>query len=226
MVIVCDNREERNKKKESEKQYIFNALKDKCKEVEQKQLEIGDYLLDNGFVIERKEDDLIQSITSKRIWEQLSNLQQYPHPILAITIQNLWKSMYFTNSRWIHTAYTGFLTTLMVSYPNLKVVFFEDTEEFVRFVVSLDKKIHDEGTSERPKMLQRKCLTQNDRIENVLTGVKGISVRTAKKILQEKSSIKAVCDSTKEELMEIPDIGEKTAKDIIDTLCGEYEKKD
>ena len=60
-------------------------------------------------------------------------------------------------------------------------------------------------------------------MENCLTGIKGVSVKTAKKLLNSKGSIKAVCESTKEELMKIPDIGEKTASDIINTLCGEYE---
>ena len=133
--------------------------------------------------------------------------------------------MYFTNSRWIHSSYTGFLTTLTVSYPNLKVVFLDDTEDFVRYIVSLDKKIHEEGASERPKELQRKCQTQAEKIENVIASISGIGISTAKKILKEKKSIKAVCESTKEELMEIPDIGEKTANDIISTLCGEYEKE-
>ena len=225
-MIICDNREERNKKRESEKQYIFNNLKEKCKEVEQKQLEIGDYLLDGGYVIERKDDDLVTSITSKRIFDQLNGICMYPHPILAITTRNLWKQFYYCNSKWIHSSYMGLLTTLMVSYPNLKLVFLDDTEEFIKFIISLDKKIHDEGTSERPKFLAKKPVTIEDSMENVISGVKGISIKTAKELLKNKKSVKAIANSTKEELMQIPNIGEKTAKEIINTLCGEYESKD
>jgi ERCC4-type nuclease len=224
-MIIADSREERNKKRDSEKQYIFNSLKEKCKEVEQKQLEIGDYLLDNNYIIERKDDDLVSSITSKRIFDQLNGLCMYEHPILVITTKNLWKQFYFTNSRWIHSSYMGLLTTLVTSYPNLKLVFLEDTEEFVKFIVSLDKKIHDEGTSERSKFLAKKPVTIEDSMENVISGVKGVSIRTAKELLKNKKSVKAIANSTKEELMQIPNIGEKTANEIINTLCGEYESK-
>ena len=44
-------------------------------------------------------------------------------------------------------------------------------------------------------------------------------------LLSNKKSVKAIANSTKEELMEIPNIGEKTANEIINTLCGKYEKK-
>ena len=222
-MIIADCREERNKKKESEKQYIFNALKEKCKDVEQKQLEIGDYLLDNGFAIERKDEDLVSSITSKRIFEQINALCQYEHPILAITIKNLWKTMYYSNSRWIHSSYMGLLTTLMVSYPKLKIVFLDDTEEFVRFIVSLDKKIHDEGKSERPKFISQKPLTLTASQENVIASLKGISIKTAKDILKAKGSVRAVANATKAELMEIENIGEKTANEIVKVMGEKYE---
>jgi len=225
-MIICDNREERNKKKDSEKQYIFNSLKEKCKEVEQKQLEVGDYLLDGGYVIERKDDDIISSLTTHSIWEQINNLQQYPHPILVITTQNIWKLFYKCKSRWIDKSYMGFLTTLMVSYPNLKIAFVDGSEEFVNFVVSLDKKIHDDKISERPKLLQRKPRTISEMQENVIAGISGIGIRTAKELLKSKGSVKTIANSTKEELMEINKIGEKTASDIINTLCGKYGKED
>lgn len=223
MSIICDNREERNKKKASEKQYIYNSLSEKCTEVSQQQLEVGDYLLDGGYVIERKDDDIVSSITTKSIWEQLNNLQQYPHPILAITTQNIWKLFYYCNSRWIDKSYMGFLTTLMVSYPNLKIVFVDGAEEFVKFVVSLDKKIHDEGKSERPKILQRKPKTLAEKQENVVSGIGGIGISTAKEILKSKKSIKNIANATKEELMEIPNIGEKTANEIVKVMGEKYE---
>lgn len=223
MAIICDSREERNKKKASEKQYIYNSLSEKCTEVSQQQLSIGDYLLDGGFVVERKDEDLVSSITTKRIFEQINALCDYEHPILAITIKNLYKSFYFCNSRWIHSSYMGLLTTLMVSYPKLKLVFLDDTEEFVRFIVSLDKKIHDEGKSERSKILIRKPKSLGETQENVISGIGGVGIGTAKTILKSKGSIKNIANATKEELMEIPNIGEKTANEIVKVMSEAYE---
>lgn len=222
-MIICDNREERNKKKASEKQYIYTSLSEKCTDVSQQQLSIGDYLLDNGYVIERKDDDIVSSLTTKSIWEQLNNLQQYPHPILAITTQNIWKLFYHCNSRWIDKSYMGFLVALMVSYPNIKLVFVDGAEEFVKFVVTLDKKIHDEEKSERPKILLRKPRSPNEKKENVVAGIGGIGIGTAKIILQSKGSIRNIANATKEELMEIPNIGEKTANEIVKVMGEKYE---
>jgi len=119
----------------------------------------------------------------------------------------------------------GMLTTLIVSYPNLKIVFLDDTDEFIRFIVSLDKKIHEEGKSERPKFLVRKPVTIQDSMENVISGIPGVSIKTAKLLLERKGSVQAVANSTKEELMEIPNIGEKTAREIVKVMSEEYEAK-
>lgn len=214
MIIVDDRKEN----------VTYDGLIKKGLKPEIQRIEIADVLLDGGVAIERKGHDLISSLTSKRIWEQLNNLQDYEIPILCIVNENLWRDFYFCHSRWIHSSFKGFLTTLAVSYPKMKLFMFTSMDDYIDFVAALDKKLHDEGKSERPKMIPRRAKHPNEFKENCLTGVKGISVRTAKKLLNAKGSIKAVCESTKEELMEIPDIGEKTASDIINTLCGEYKK--
>ena len=110
-MIVVDSRESSS---------IFERLKEKQPDIKKEFLEVGDYLLDNGYAIERKDKDLIQSILSNRLYDQLNNLCSYDHPILCITIQNIWKLFYYSHSRFIDKSYIGTLTTLTCKYPILK----------------------------------------------------------------------------------------------------------
>jgi ERCC4-type nuclease len=212
-LIIVDDRKET---------VTFDGLTKKGLHVEVQRIEIADVLLDGGVAIERKGHDLISSLTSKRIWEQLNNLCEYEKPIICIINENLWRDFYFCHSRWIHSSYRGFLTTLAISYPKLKVFQFTSMDDYIDFIVALDKKIHDEGSSERPKMLARKPIKLSDSQENVIAGVPGISIKTAKLLLNSMGNVKSIANATKEELMDIPNIGEKTASEIVKVMGSEY----
>jgi Fanconi anemia group M protein len=209
MTILIDSREPTS---------IFSKLKEKGLDVKSEFLEVSDYLLDNGYAIERKDKDFIQSILSNRLYDQLNNLCSYDHPVLCITIQNIWKLFYYSHSRFIDKSYIGTLTTLTCKYPNLKVIFLDGDDEFVNFIISLDKKIHDEGKSEIPKPHMRRPDSIDDRKENCLCAIQGIGMTSAKKLLNEFGSIKNIAEASEEDLKKIEKIGEKQVKNIKETL--------
>ena len=103
MVIVIDDR------KESDTYY--GLLNRGITDLEVKRITVADVLMDDGVAVERKSHDTISSLTGGRIWNQLNELCEYPHPILCIVNPNIWRDMYFTKSSWIHKSYQGFLTT-------------------------------------------------------------------------------------------------------------------
>jgi len=208
-MILIDNREPSK---------IIQALKDKKLEIKEDFLEVGDYLLDNGYAIERKDKDLVQSIMSNRLYEQLNNLCQFPHPILCITLKDLWKTFYFCHGRYIHKSYLGTLTTLTIKYPTLKLIFLQDEEEFVSYIESLDKKIHEEGKSERPAPQMRKPYSKEARKENALSAIEGVSIGKSKKLLACFGSIKNIANSNAEELQKVEGIGKVLAEHILETL--------
>jgi len=208
-MIIVDSREP-NK--------IIKALRNKKLSVKEEFLEVGDYLLDNGYAIERKDKDLISSIQSNRLYEQLNNLCQFEHPILCITIQDLWKTFYFSRSRYIHRSYLGTLTTLTIKYPNLKIMFLQDEEEFISYIASLDKKIHEDGNKERPAPLMRKAKSIKVRKENALTAIEGVSVGKSKKLLEEFGSIRNIANAKLADLQNVDGVGKKLAEKIMETL--------
>jgi len=211
MTVLIDVREPKN---------IINSLKKKCSDVETSFLEVGDYVLDDGYAIERKDKDLIDSIISNRLYDQLNNLCQYEHPILCITIGNLWKTFYFSHNRSIHKSYLGMLCTLTMKYPNLKLVYLQDDEEFINFISHLNKKIHEDPNTihYRPAPVMRKPFKLEDRKENALTAIEGISVGKAKKLLECYGSIKNIANESIEGLQLVPGIGKKLAEKIWKTL--------
>ena len=209
-MILIDPREDSN---------IIRKVKLKCKETKEEFLECGDYLLDGEYVIERKSRDLIQSIINNRLYDQLNSLCQYEHPILAITIDNLWKDFYFSNSKYIHKSYLGMLSSLTVSYPNLKIMFFQDTDQFVDYIYYLDKRIHKDTPSVRPSpILAKKGYTLQERKENCLTAIEGIGVPMAQKLLECFGSIKNIANASVDELMLVEKVGKKLAENIHKTL--------
>ena len=183
-------------------------------------LECGDYLLSDGYAIERKTiQDFVASISDRRLFTQLSNLTQYEYPILAIIGNNKWESFYFCRNRYIHNVYIGTLSTIAISYPKVKMMFFDNEDEFISFVTSLEKKLNEEGTSStRPKPMQRKPKTLQETRENILCGIPGVSVKTAQKLLDKFNSVNAVANAKEDEFKQIEKIGDKLIKNIKESL--------
>lgn len=198
----------------SEPQNITKLAKSRNIPIKREFLEVGDYLLGNGIAIERKlGNDLINSIISGRIWEQISNLIQYEKPILAIITPNIWKDFYYSNSRYIHKSFFGAIATMTDRF-GITVLMFQDDDDFVRYLGQLNKKINDKKTSTRPVPLMRKPKTKRERQENALAQCKGISIKTAKLILDHFKSLKKIVDATADEIALIPGIGKTKAKNI------------
>lgn len=216
MAIIIDSREP-NK--------ISDSLKLKGIKIQRDFLDIGDYLLDDDYAIERKDDDLIQSIMNHRIFEQVNNLCNHKNPILAFNTENLWKMFYYSHSKYIHKQYIGAITTLLLSYPSLKLLPYNGENQFIEFIVSLDKKIHKEGTSERPQVMHRKTKQITVRMEDCLTAAKGISVKTSKVLLKKFGSIDELCKASLEDIQSIEGFGKVKAQDLFDLLHSKYEVK-
>ena len=181
-------------------------------------IECGDFLLSDGYAVERKTiQDFVASISDKRLFKQLNSLIQYSNPILAIINDNKWQAFYFCRNRYIHNVYTGTLTTILLSYPKVKIMQFDTEDEFVSFLTSLEKKLNEDGQiHERPKILSRKPECLEDRKENSLACAKSIGIKTAKVCLTKYKSINKVCEAHMEDLEKI--LGKKAASNLYEML--------
>jgi len=197
---------------------IYKKLS-KSIESERDFIEVGDYLLPDGYVIERKKGrDLFISLTSKRLFSQLNNINQAEHPILAIITDNIWREFYFTKSNYIHKSYIGLLSTITSKYPKIRIIFLESDEQLIDFIISLHKKLTEDGHKERPVSLLRKTTNLNEIKENSLAQIPGVGIAMAKNLLKHFNSINRIANSTEAELMSIKNLGKKTAKRILEVL--------
>ena len=215
-MIICDNREPKEITNELSKLVDNNILEF---------IECGDYLLPNGFAIERKTGkDLIHSIQDGRLFQQLNNLCQYEHPVLAVITDNIWKDMFYSRNRHIPSVYIGTLSTITSKYPTVTMIFLDSDGEFIKYLVSLHKKLTEEGKSERPSPVMRRARSFRIVMENGLCAVKGISVKSAQRILHHFDSIENLCNASKNDIEDVKGIGKKQAEAVYDFLHKSYNK--
>jgi len=215
MTIIVDDRESRSGN-------ITSLKRRRCK-VKVDRLEVGDYIV-GDVVVERKDGaDFISSIRDKRIWNQASNLAQAEHPIIAVIDANIWKTIYFTRSNWIHKSYYGALAKLTTSF-GITVLMFPTDDDFLRYLKTLDKQQDKESSGVRPAPLQRKATKFCVRQENNLCTINGVSVKTAKLILNHFGSVKKVANASVKQLKKIDGIGPKTAEAIYKLYNEKYEE--
>jgi len=158
------------------------------------------------------------SVMSNRLFEQLNNLYEYDNPILAIISENIWRDFYYTKSKYIHKQYIGVLSTLTCKYPKLKIVYFDTDDSFIDYMVSLDKKLNEDGKKERPAPVMRKAKSIQMRKENALTAAEGVGIPMAKKLLKKYGSIIQIASAEDDDMLKIDKLGKKTVKNIKELL--------
>jgi len=186
-------------------------------------IEVGDYLLPDGYAIERKKgNDLMASVGNNRLFEQLNALYEFDHPVLCIVSDNIWKDFYFSKNRFIHKQFIGTLTTLTCKYPKLKTIFIEDDDMFVGYIQSLHNKLLDDGHSERPTPIHRKSKSMKVRSEDTLTCAEGVGIKTAKRILKHFGSIDNLCDAKLEDIQLVKKVPKNAAENVYNLIHYEY----
>jgi len=212
-MIIIDKREP---------DFYFRMLKNRSIDVKLDQLEIGDFLLPDETVIERKTvNDLINSVVDGRIWLQASNLTQYKHPIILVESRDKWKSFYFSNTKNPHKIYFSAISAITYSF-SIPVITLDSKYDTIDFVESLWKKITSEKPSSRPVKKMRKTASYDEIRENLLAQIPGISISKAKSLLNHFGTIQNITNANVTELKQLNGIGKKLAKVISAILQEEY----
>ena len=223
MKLTVDSREPKE---------LIELLQKKEIEVVEQMLDVGDYVYvaedpTKSFVVERKTwDDFIKSFTEEkpRLFEQLQNLKLNHvtyRPILII-VGSKWQALTKTTNpqRMIHGV-RGVRASVSYSYqiPTIDV---DDNEEFVETLLTLIKQA-ESPPGERPVEFRKRNKTVREIEENMLTAVKGIGMKTAKKLLDEFVTVKNVVVQDKQTL-EIS-VGVSVGEKLYNTINGiEMEK--
>jgi|SRR3989344_3278235 len=191
--IIADNREKQS--------LVISELISKKVEVTLKQLEIGDYIV-NDVVIERKTiSDLKSSIIDKRIFHQLQELQKYPKNLLiieGISEEDIYRGIIHEN------ALRGFLLTVALEYK-VPLIFTKDSKDTALYLLVLSKKTENKELSLRHS---RSFKSKKEQLQYILEGFPNIGPITAKKLIESFHSLKSITNAQESDLKKI--LGKKT----------------
>ncbi len=177
------------------------------------QLEVGDYQLSDRVVVERKTvQDLSDSLLDGRLFEQLSRAREgFERPLMIVEGDDI-----FNRRNIARNALMGALASITVDF-NVPVVITRDPKETSELLLAILKR-SGAGNGEKRVRVRSKGGRTYDIQVNVLSSLPGISVITARKLLERFGSLRRVIAATEEELKEVEGIGRVKARALSTLL--------
>lgn len=208
LVVLVDYREDTSS--------VTDCLKELGAFVKSISLKVGDYIVSDRTIVERKTcEDFISSIIDGRLFKQAEELKDnFSKPILLI------EGGYYED-RMNENAIKSAIASIVLDYE-IPVIMTRDEEETARTIFWLAKReqiISKKGIGikgrKKPKTLKKLQ-------EHIISGLPGVSSVLSKRILDEFESIKAFANAKESELMKIEGIGKIMAKRLHKLLNEKY----
>lgn len=196
--IVVDYREKNS--------LVYSELIKAEFKIEEKNLKVADYLINNVAVERKTVSDFISSMINKRLSKQLEELQQYKNRLLiveGIDEQELYSEKYSKEEVGMHpNSVRGFLISILLN-NKVPIIFTKNPEDTAKFLEVLAKRKPRESSLN----VSKKSLNKQEQMQFILESFPGIGPKTARKLLTEFKTIKDIINAPEEELRKI--IGKK-----------------
>jgi len=202
-----------------ESQIVVQTLREMRVDVVEKAISPGDYVVGEGFAVERKTfRDFVTSIFKKRLFEQLERLRNaYTRCCLIVEgnieddLANLANPLVF----WGALAHT----TAEWSIP---VVFTTNEEQTAQFLFSVAKKLQTEKKVAVEAVYKPKRYSIADQQRFAVQGLPTVGPKSADKLLKRFGNVRRVFMAKEYELKRIEGFGEKRAREISQFLDKHY----
>lgn len=203
-MIIADKREKNS--------LVVAELVNLGMKVELKQLNVADYLIGNIAIERKSASDFVSSMINKRLVRQLQELRQYEKCLLIIE-----GDIYSTNMN--HNALKGMLLSIAIDFK-VPIIFSDNDEETALFISLLEKR-QEKEPKEISLVAKKKAFSLAEQQQIILENFPGIGPATAKMLLKEFKTLKAVMNASKKKLQEL--IGKKAEnmKRIVDSVYQE-----
>ena len=212
VAILADHREKDNK--------VIKELIDLGISVKTQQLEIADYLVSGKVAVELKKiPDFVASIIDGRLLDQVRSLKQ--HFDKAVLVVEGEEDIY--SVRKVHpNAIRGMLASIVLDF-GVPVLYTKNPRDTAGLLAVMARR---EQERDRDFSLhQGKPHSIQDKQEFIVSSFPDVGLQKAKKLLAHFGSLKKVINASKEELVAIEGIGEKTADKLLKLFEEEYGKK-
>ncbi len=187
--------------------------------IKPKQLPVGDYLVSERVVIERKSAaDFVQSIIDGRLFEQAKALvENFRNPIILIEGEELY------SARNVHpNAIRGALAALAIDF-GIPLVWSQGIEDSAGIIASFARREQEEKKKSVRLRGDKHAMTDREQQEFLVGGLPGVGGLLAKDLLSEFKTVEGVFTADQHALKRVGKIGEKKAKEIRRILTKEYE---
>ena len=225
MMLIVDSREtSRLSKLVMQK---AKALRIPC---EKRWIEIGDYVYDDGCFEAKSTIDFLGSVMNKRLWTQLDNMDRHYQTNIVIIhgdleeaidtiISNSKSNMPVgTRSIMLNNKFLGAIGRIVLD-TDIKPFWVKTEEEASLIITAVSKMKPITRETIAPQVFKR--LTTDDLRLDMLTSIKGVSIKKAKQLIKQFGSIMEIGECSEYELQAIEGIGETLAKRIISALNSE-----
>jgi len=177
-------------------------------------LPVGDYVISDRVVVERKTSaDFASSLFDGRLFEQAGRLKEaYERPIVIVEGG--------IPGNIPHGSAYGAIASLAVDY-GIPVLFTRGEEETAEVILALLRR---ERAKRRDVAVrgQKRALSDDEKKRAVVESLPGVSATLAKRLLEEFGTVRGVIDASPGELMQVRGVGRKTAEGIFRLVNERY----
>jgi len=190
------------------------------------QLSVGDYILSDDVVIERKTiSDLETSIIDGRLFSQLPNLLKAKKP--GLIIEGDINKLFSDNSRIQKKALIGIITSIGLDYK-LPIFFTKNQKETAEFLFNIAKREQlGNGNNILKLRFEKTRMNFSQRQLFILESFPDVGPTLAKSILKEFKTIRNVANASIIDLKKVRRLGPKKAdkiKYLFERKFGDSEK--
>ena len=177
------------------------------------QLPVGDYVLSDRLIVERKTGaDLVASIKDRRLFDQLARLRDaYPQVVLIVEGRP---------ERFPEAGWKGALgSALRAGVALLQTEDFHETAEWIERLARQEGKA---ASGPRGAARQRKALDPDRLAEQVAEMLPGVSTVGARRLLEHFGSLHALFSADEAELRQVRGFGKQRAAALAVLFAGRY----
>jgi Fanconi anemia group M protein len=186
-----------------------------------KNLEIGDYVASDRVCIERKSTtDFLDSLINKRrnLFEQIHRLkEEYEKPLLIVEGESIY------GQRNVHpNVVRAVMASIAVDF-SVPIIQTRDEADTASLLYIIAKREQVPNKTEVNPHGKKPMASLKEQQEYLISALPTIGILTARNLLRRFKTIERIVTASKEELMEVEHVGEKTAELIKTVLTKEYE---
>jgi ERCC4-related helicase len=183
-------------------------------------LEIGDYIVSDKVCIERKTvTDFLDSLINKRrnLFEQINRMKnEYEKPLLVIEGNSIY------GQRNVHpNVVRAVMASIALDY-SVPIIQTQDVADTASLIYVIAKREQMPNKTEVNPHGKKPSASLKVQQEYFVSALSNIGIMTTRKLLGRFKTIERIMAASKEELMEVENVGEKTAEHIKRVFSTEY----